>query len=146
MAYNLAAMDLWDDNAWFELASSQADLARSTGSWSCFLTRSTIWPDFTSWRDEFSLAAGLVSEAEALDLGVRAETLPYIPLRLAAWRGQAAVALNLVEVMMRGRRARGEGCAITAAEYADRGPLQRARPIPAGRSTPPKRRPPRTRS
>ena len=31
VAYNLAAMDLWDDNAWFELAASQADLARSTG-------------------------------------------------------------------------------------------------------------------
>ena len=49
---------------------------------------------------------------------VRAETLPYIPLRLAAWRGQASTALDLVEVMIRGARTRGEGCAITAAEYA----------------------------
>ena len=59
-----------------------------------------------------------MSEAEGLDPGVRAETLPYISLRLAAWRGQAAVALNLAEVMMRGALSRGEGCAITATEYA----------------------------
>ena len=64
------------------------------------------------------MAAGLLAEAEGLDLGIREETLPYIPLRLAAWRGQASTALDLVEVMMRGARTRGEGCAITAAQYA----------------------------
>ena len=30
--YNLAAMDLWDDRAWFELASWQTELARATGA------------------------------------------------------------------------------------------------------------------
>src|SRR6476661_7672285 len=32
VAYSLAAMDLWDDDAWFQLASSQAELARATGT------------------------------------------------------------------------------------------------------------------
>ena len=32
VAYSLAAMDLWDDDAWLELASSQAELARATGT------------------------------------------------------------------------------------------------------------------
>ena len=32
VAYNVAAMDLWDDEAWLELASSQAELARATGT------------------------------------------------------------------------------------------------------------------
>ena len=32
VSYNIAAMDLWDDEAWFELASSQAELARATGT------------------------------------------------------------------------------------------------------------------
>jgi hypothetical protein len=65
-----------------------------------------------------SLASALLEEAQSLDLGVRAETLPYIPLRLAAWRGDVATALNLVEVMIGGAHSRGEGCAVTAAEYA----------------------------
>ncbi len=118
VAYDLAAMSLWDDHAWFELASSQADLARSTGTLALLPYALDYLAGFHIHAGELSVAAGLLSEAQALDLGIRAETLPYIPLRLAAWRGQTSVALNLVEVMMRGALARGEGCAITAAEYA----------------------------
>jgi hypothetical protein len=32
LAYNIAAEVLWDDEAWLELASSQAELARATGT------------------------------------------------------------------------------------------------------------------
>ncbi len=132
VAYNLAAMDLWDDDAWFELAASQADLARSTGRLVLLPYALDYLAGFHILAGEFSRASGLVNEAEALDFGVRAETLPYVSLRLAAWRGQAAVTLNLAQVMTRGAAARGEGCAITVTEYADRGPLQRPWPIPVG--------------
>jgi hypothetical protein len=118
VAYNLAAMDLWDDNAWFEHAASQADQARSTGTLVLLPYALDYLAGFHILAGEFSRASGLASESEGLDPGARAETLPYISLRLAAWRGQAAVALNLVEVMMRGAISRGEGCAITVTEYA----------------------------
>ena len=61
----------------------------------------------------FFYAALLLTEAEGLGIGVRAE----FPLRLAAWRGQQEVALSLVEAMTHGAEARGEGCAIAGAEY-----------------------------
>jgi hypothetical protein len=32
VGYTLAAIDLWDDEAWFELVSRQAELARTTGA------------------------------------------------------------------------------------------------------------------
>jgi ATP/maltotriose-dependent transcriptional regulator MalT len=67
---------------------------------------------------DLSLASALIEEAQSLDLGVRAETLPYMPLRLAAWRGDVSMALNLVDVMIAGGHSRGEGCAVTAADYA----------------------------
>ena len=118
LAYNLAAMESWDDRAWFELASDQAQLARVTGTLTLLPYALDYLAGFHILAGEFSLAAGFFSEAEALDVGLRAETLPYIPLRLAAWRGQASTAMELVEVMMRGARDRGEGCAITAAECA----------------------------
>jgi len=118
VGYNIAAMDLWDDQAWLELASSQAELARATGTLILLPYALEYLAGLHLQAGELSLAAGLLTEAEGLELGIRAETLPYIRLRLAAWRGQASTALNLVEVMMRGARARGEGCAITAAEYA----------------------------
>jgi hypothetical protein len=31
VCYNLVAMDLWDDEAWFSLASDQVRLARANG-------------------------------------------------------------------------------------------------------------------
>ena len=118
LAYNLAAMEMWDDQAWFELASGQAQLARATGTLTLLPYALDYLAGFHILAGEFSLAAGLFSEAEALDVGLRAETLPYIPLRLATWRGQASTAMDLAQVMMRGARDRGEGCAITAAECA----------------------------
>jgi ATP/maltotriose-dependent transcriptional regulator MalT len=116
--YNLAAMELWDDQAWFELASGQAELARATGTLLSLPYALDYLAGFHIEAGELYLAARLMIEAEGLDLGIRAGTLPYIPLRLAAWRGQASTAVNLVGVMMSGARARGEGCAISAAHYA----------------------------
>jgi ATP/maltotriose-dependent transcriptional regulator MalT len=118
VAYNLAAMELWDDQAWFELASGQAELARATGTLLSLPYALDYLAGFHIQAGELSLAARLMTEAEGLDLGIRAQTLPYIPLRLAAWRGQASTAVNLVGEMMSGAHARGEGCAITAAHYA----------------------------
>jgi DNA-binding CsgD family transcriptional regulator/tetratricopeptide (TPR) repeat protein len=118
IAYNLAAMELWDDEAWFELASSQAELARATGTLILLPYALDYLAGLHIQAGDLSLAAGLMTEAEGLDLGIRAETLPYVALRLAAWRGDATMALELVEVMTRGAHARGEGCAITAAEHA----------------------------
>ena len=118
MAFNLAAMDLWDDEAWLELASRQAALSRGTGTLSLLPYALDYLAGFHVQAGDLSRASGLVAESASLQLGARAETLPYMPLRLAAWRGQEGVAAELFEVMMRGARARGEGCAITAAHYA----------------------------
>jgi DNA-binding CsgD family transcriptional regulator len=118
VAYSLAAMDLWDDNAWFELASSRAELTRATGTLILLPFALDYLAAFHVQAGNLSLASALIEEAQRLDLGVRAETLPYVPLGLAAWRGDVSTALNLVEVMIGGAHSRGEGCAVTAAEYA----------------------------
>jgi DNA-binding CsgD family transcriptional regulator len=118
VAYSLAAMDLWDDSAWLELASSQAELARATGTLILLPFALDYLATFYVQAGDLSLASALIEEAQSLDLGVRAETLPYMPLRLAAWRGDVSMALNLVDVMIAGGHSRGEGCAVTAADYA----------------------------
>ncbi len=118
VAYNLAAMDLWDDEAWLELASSQVELARATGTLILLPYALDYLAGFHVQAGDLALASRLLADAEGIELGHRAETLPYIPLRLAAWRGQAGVASELAEAMVRGAHARGEGCAITAAHYS----------------------------
>jgi DNA-binding CsgD family transcriptional regulator len=118
VAYNLAAMDLFDEDSWLELASSQAELARATGT--------LIWLPFALdylalfhvQAGDLPLASALIEESQSLDLGARADTLPYVPLWLAAWRGDVSTALDLVDVMIAGADSRGEGCALTAAEHA----------------------------
>ena len=118
VAYSIAAMDLWDDRAWFDYASGQAQLARATGT----LTLLPYALDYLAGNHiqagELSLAAGLITEAQGLDPGIREQTLPYIALQLAAWRGDESTVLNLTEVMTAGAYARGEGCALTVTEYA----------------------------
>ncbi|HET7051818.1 MAG TPA: AAA family ATPase [Solirubrobacteraceae bacterium] len=118
VAYGLAAMDLWDDDAWLELASSQVELARSTGALILLPFALDSLATFHVQAGNLSLASCLIEEAQTLDLGVRAETLPYVPLALAAWRGDASTVLNLVDVMIASAHNRGEGCAITVTEYA----------------------------
>ncbi len=111
-------MDLWDDEAWFELASKQADLARVTGTLSQLRYSLDYLAGYRIQAGELPMAAELAAEAEGLDKGIREPTLPYIPLLLAAWRGEAHAFPDLIGVMTRGASARGEGCAITHAEYA----------------------------
>jgi DNA-binding CsgD family transcriptional regulator len=116
VAYNIAAMELWDDATWLELASGQAELARATGTLILLPYALDYLAGFQIHAGDLSLAAGLLAEAQSLDLGIRAETLPYTALRLAAWRGEASAVSHLVEVMRRGAHERGEGCAIAAAD------------------------------
>src|SRR3954452_6899276 len=118
VAYSLAAMDLWDDDAWLQLASSQAELARATGTLIVLPFALDYLATFHIRAGDLFRASALIQEAQSLDLGVRADTLPYVPLRLVAWRGDVSTALDLVEVMISGAGSRGEGCAVTVAEHA----------------------------
>jgi len=56
-------------------------------------------------------------ERERVDPGIRADTLPYVALLLAAWRGDAPGASHLIDTKAAGASARAEGVALTYAEY-----------------------------
>jgi DNA-binding CsgD family transcriptional regulator len=116
--YTVAAQDLLDGDAWRELATRQADLARATGTLSLLPYALDYLAGYHIQAGDLSAAAGLQTEAEGLAPGARAETLPYIPLQLAAWRGDASAVHRLTRTMTAGAHARGEGCAITVAAYA----------------------------
>ena len=118
VSYTLTAMDLWDDEAWLELASSQARFARATGTLTLLPYALDYLAEHHVQAGRLSDAAGLLTEAESLAPGMRAENLPYIQLLLACWRGQESTATGLSETMAREALARGEGAAITVVEYA----------------------------
>ena len=118
VSYNLVAMDLWDDAAWYELAIGQVRRARANGTLSWLPFALDYLAELHIQAGELSQAAALLAEGESIDPGTRAATLPYVSLMLAAWRGDAPTATALTEVMVLGASARGEGTALTYAEYA----------------------------
>jgi DNA-binding CsgD family transcriptional regulator len=67
---------------------------------------------------EFAAAAALVEEAGAITEATGNAPLGYTSLVLAAWRGHEAEALELIEASREDATGRGEGRAITLAEYA----------------------------
>jgi DNA-binding CsgD family transcriptional regulator len=118
VSYNMVAMDLWDDEAWSELASGQVRLARAHGNLSWLPFALEYLAEIRIQAGELSKAAALHTERERIDPGVREATLPYLPLLLAAWRGDLPAAAELTELMARGAADRGEGAALTYADYA----------------------------
>ncbi len=118
VSYNMVAMDLWDDQAWFELAAGQVRLARANGTLSWLPFALDYLAEIHIQAGDLSHAAALLAEGERIDPGIRAATLPYVPLLLAAWRGEAPAAAELTSEITRGALDRGEGVALTYTEYA----------------------------
>jgi DNA-binding CsgD family transcriptional regulator len=119
VSYSMVAMDLWDDEAWFSLASGQVRLARANGTLSWLPFALDYLAENHIQAGQLSTAEALLTESERVDPGIRAATLPYVSLLLAAWQGDAPTAASLTEEMVRGASARGEGAALTYAEYAN---------------------------
>ena len=117
-SYDIVAMDLWDDEAWFELAAGQLRLARANGTLSWLPFALDYLAEIHVQAGELSTAAALLMERERVDPGTREATLPYVPLLLAAWRGDATEAADLAGEMARGASDRGEGAALTYTDYA----------------------------
>jgi hypothetical protein len=118
VSYDIVAMDLWDDEAWFELAADQVRLARANGTLSWLPFTLDYLAELHIQAGELSKAAALLMEREGVDPGTREVTLPYVPLLLAAWRGDAPGAAELAGEMARGASDRGEGAALTYTDYA----------------------------
>jgi DNA-binding CsgD family transcriptional regulator len=113
----LVAGDLWDDETWHELATRAVRLAREAGAL-------TVLPVALQYRagvhvhaGEFAAASALIEEADAITEATGNAPLSYTSLVLAAWRGEEARALTLIEAGVRAATARGEGRVIGLAEY-----------------------------
>jgi hypothetical protein len=113
-----AAADLWDDEAWHEIAVHVVGLAREAGAL-------TLLPVALEYRaavhlhaGEFAAASALIDEADAIASATRNPPLRHAPLVLAAWRGAEGPALELIGAIRADATARGEGRAVGLADYA----------------------------
>jgi len=112
------APDLWEDEIWHELASRQLGLARDAGALTVLPLAATYRAGVHVHTGEFAAAAALIEEADAITAATGNAPLMYTSLVLAAWRGQEAQALELIEASREDATRRGEGRAVTLADYA----------------------------
>ncbi|HEX8929208.1 MAG TPA: LuxR C-terminal-related transcriptional regulator, partial [Actinomycetota bacterium] len=112
------APELWDYDAWRELADRAVRLARDAGAL-------TVLPVALSYRagvhvhaGEFGRAAALIGEADAIARATGNAPLRYTSLMLVAWQGDEKDAVETIEASIRDATARGEGRALGLAGYA----------------------------
>jgi DNA-binding CsgD family transcriptional regulator len=112
------AGDLWDDETWHAVTTREVQLARDAGAL-------TILPYALTYRaivdvhfGEFATASALIDERDAIAKATGEPPFRYASLALAGWRGQEDRALQLFRVAREEARRRGEGIAITTANYS----------------------------
>ena len=97
------APELWDDEAWHELATRAVRLARETGALAVLPVALVYRAGVHVHAGQFAAASALIEEADAITETTGYAPLSYTSLVLVAWRGEEARALELIEVAMRKR-------------------------------------------
>jgi DNA-binding CsgD family transcriptional regulator len=114
---SLIALYMWDDHAWSVLFTRQLELARQTGALSALAfalrTGSTVYAFFGELRTAALLEEEHRAASEAT--GIASDPIPR--LGLASLRGREAEFSALSRTTTSEAEARGEGIALTTAEF-----------------------------
>jgi DNA-binding CsgD family transcriptional regulator len=115
----LAALHLWDDESWDMLSSRYVELARETGALSelplALSTRSMM----LLFAGDVATATALTDEGRAVIDATGSQFAPYAAMGLAALQGRQAEVSALIEDTASDVALRGEGIAMSVAEWAN---------------------------
>jgi len=112
------APEVWDDRAWDELATRAVEAARDAGAVTALPVALSAKACSDLHAGDFSDAEALKDEGRAISEAMGSAVITYTELVLAAWHGEEAPALDLIEAGTKDAMARGEGRCIGAAQYA----------------------------
>jgi DNA-binding CsgD family transcriptional regulator len=112
------APDLWDDEAWHELAVRAVALAREAGALAVLPVALSYRAGVHIQAGEFAQASELLAESDRIAGAAGRAPLSYTGLLLATWRGEEAIATRLIESSTQVANARGDGRALGLAAYA----------------------------
>src|SRR5258708_6867030 len=110
--------ELWDDEAWHELASLGVQTARNAGALTALAVGLAYHAGLRIFAGEFADAAALLEEADAIAAATGNAHFDYASLLLAGFRGHETHALEVIEAGVQHATARGEGRAIGYTEHA----------------------------
>jgi DNA-binding CsgD family transcriptional regulator len=114
----LAALHLWDDERWDVLSDRYVELARRVGALSelplALSTRSMM----LLFAGDLATATALTDEGRAVIEATGSQFAPYAAMGLAALQGRSATVSALIESTAGDVAERGEGIAMSVAEWA----------------------------
>ena len=112
------AHETFDDEAWHSSADHGVRVARERGALTALaellVTQAGVYLHNGHTED----AAVLIAESDAINEATGGLPLRLVSMVIAAWRGDEAEALALIEDSLRDARQRGEGLGISLAEYS----------------------------
>ena len=103
---------LMQPGVWDVLATSGLSIARETGVLSVLPIAATYRASLHVHAGDFGAASALIEEANAITQATETAPLKYAALMLAAWRGNEADGLELIEAAKVEAVARGEGMGL----------------------------------
>jgi DNA-binding CsgD family transcriptional regulator len=110
--------ELWDDEAWHELANRGVRLAREAGALIALPVGLTYRAGLDTLAGEFASATADLEEADAIAGATGNPHFDYASLLLGALRGRETNAEAVIETCLQYAVAKGEGRAISYAEHA----------------------------
>jgi DNA-binding CsgD family transcriptional regulator len=113
------AADLWEHEIWEELAWSGVRRAREAGALSVFPMSASYRAGAHVHAGEYAEASALLEEAYAVAQATHTALLVQARQMVAAWRGDEARALELIEAGRQDATARGQGMALSMIECAN---------------------------
>jgi DNA-binding CsgD family transcriptional regulator len=113
----VVALELWDDESAFTLSHHNVEIARKTGTLSELALALSARTPVLVLCGELRAAAAAVAETQSVQEATGISSAPYGALILAAWRGRAREARELIETTIRDAGARGEGIGLAISEY-----------------------------
>ena len=115
---SMTVFELWDDDAFHQLASRAVRLARDTGALALLPVALVYRSGVHLFGGEFVAAESLVEEADAIAVATGNAGLLYAWLLVVAWRGVEAEAMELINAGVENPTARSEGRVMALAGYA----------------------------
>jgi DNA-binding CsgD family transcriptional regulator len=113
-----AAIWLWDYDSGLEIPRRAVQLARDSGALEVLAVANNVCGQAAVWGGDFELATLMAAEVEAVKEATGSRIGPYATISLVGFRGREAEASPLLEAVLTGAAASGQGTAVQYAHWA----------------------------
>ena len=113
-----AATWLWDYDSNLEIPTRAVQLARDSGALEVLAVADNVCGQAAVWGGDFELAVLMTTEVEAVKEATGSRIGPYAAISLVGFRGREAEALPLIDGVITGAAAAGQGTAVQYAHWA----------------------------